>query len=205
MERNLLKTAGKLYGRTVLATLLNLFVYLSINMLFTVFADPNKQMTESTALIANIVALVFQVGIFTAMIYSDLWGLGDRDRNAVQFGHLVEDKQFGLKAGCVASVPAAVSFLLLVADKALGLWAPYATLYRVAHLSFYPIVVWSFGKQVALPGNVLAATADIPWVGILTAGIPVLLLPLIAWFSYRMGYAQIAVKERLVYGKEKKK
>lgn len=196
MKNETFKMVAKLYGRTVFSSVLCFFVYVSIMMMLAMTAKEGEAVSDGWLLAGNIVSLVLQTCIFVALIYSDVWLQGDRDRNAVNFGRMTADKWRGLKVGLLASIPAIVSFVLLVAEKLVGFWGAYATLYRLLHITFYPIMVWSMGVNVA------ATAAGVSWGGILAAGIPVLVLPVVTTVAYLLGYAQIALGERMVYKKK---
>ena len=193
---NWMNAVTKIYLRTVLCSVLGAVVYISFVMLTGVFADGEGNLSPTVSLIFDIVSLVFQLILFVSFTHAAAWDIGNRHRNAVQFGHMAEDRLFGLKAGLLASIPALVSYLLLIVDKAVGLWAGYAALYRLGHLALYPIVAWCFGVSVQ------TTTADIGWTGILLAGLPLLVTPIVCAVSYRLGLADIVLSDRLVYKKK---
>ena len=171
--------------------------------MITAMTGGNEGASATALLAGNIVALVFEVCIFVSVIHGDVWLQGDRDRNSVNFGHMKEDRLRGLKLGLLASIPAAVSYILLVVEKLTGFFSLYTLIYRVGHISFYPVLVWAFGADISV------TTAQISWGGIALAVIPVLVLPVVTMISYLLGYAQISLGERLVYenknkGKKKK-
>lgn len=196
MKKETIKMAAKLYGRSVFSSVLCFFVYVSIMMMLSMTAEKDKIVSPGWMLAGNIVALVFQTCIFVALIYGDIWLKGDRDRNAVNFGHMEENKWRGLQAGLLAAIPSFLSFVLLVADKLVNFWGAYAMIYRLGQISFYPVMVWTMGV------NVSVTTAGMSWGSILLSGIPVLALPLVTTVAYALGYAQIALGERLVYKKK---
>ena len=198
MKNKWTDAVGKLYLRTVLCSVLGVVIYLSFAMLAGMFADKDGNISPSLSLGIDIVSLVFQLVLFVCFVYATAWDIGNRHRNAVQFGHMAEDRLFGLKAGLLASVPAIVSYVVLIADKAVGLWAGYAAVYRLGHLALYPVIVWCFGNSLQ------ATTADIGWANILTAGLPLLVTPVVSAVGYRLGLEDIVLADRLVYKKSKK-
>ncbi len=193
MNKGDIKQAAKLYGMTVISSFFNLLIYVSFVALTGIFADKETGVPAGMVTVANVVALVFQAMLFVMLVYGPMWKYGNHELNAVKFQHRAEDKARGLKIGLVAAVPSLLSFAVLVAEKLLGFWPAYAAVYRLGHLSLYPLVVWAFGA------NVSATTAGVTWGGIALAGVPVLVMPLVAAIAYRLGYADVLLAEKLVY------
>ncbi len=192
------KQAVALYGRTFLASVMGLFIYLSIGVLVSIAVPRGETMSAATSFVMNLIALVLQGGLFYLIVYSRLWELGDKNSNAVQFGRMAADPLRGLKIGALAAVPSFLSFVLLLADKLVGIWSYAAAFYRVCQLGLYPVIVWSMGP------NVMTTTAEIPLSGILCAGLPVLFVPAVACLAYYLGFRQIAVWENIVFVRKKK-
>lgn len=188
-----LKRARKLFGRTAFAGVLSFFVWMSIQLVLSTMRPADGVVPPTTLLVGNILCLVLQSAIFIAIVYSDAWRWGDKDRNRANFGRIAPRPWYGFVIGLFANVPAILTFVLLVLDKLVGVWDLYIFVYRFFHMAFYPVVAWG------LTPNMQAYIADIPWSGVLVAGIPVLLLPLVTAVAYRLGYAQFVITERLVY------
>lgn len=196
--KKLLKRAVKLFGRTAFAGVLCFIVWVSIQMFLLATKPVGGAVTEGAALAGNIVTLVFQTAIFVVVVYNDVWKWGNKDRNRVNFGRMAPRPWYGFKVGLIANVPAMVTFVVLVLDKLIGVWDFFIILYRFFHMGFYPLVVWGLGQNMQL------YIADVPWDGLWIAGIPALLLPLIATLAYRLGYEDINVGERLMYQNKNK-
>ena len=197
MKNSWWNAVSKIYLRTVLCAVLGIVVYLSFSMLAAVFGDSEGQLSPTVSLVFDIVSLLFELVLFVCFVYSTAWDIGNRHRNAVQFGHLAEDRAFGLKAALLASVPALIAYGVLIADKWFGLWEGYLALYRIANVALYPIMVWCFGVGVQ------ATTADVSWTGVLLSGLPMLVTPIVCAVAYRLGYADIVLSDRLVYKRKK--
>ena len=193
MNKHDIKQAAKVYGMTVLSSFFNLLIYVSFVALTGIFADKDGNVSAGAVTAANVLALVFQAMLFVMLVYGPMWKYGNRELNAVKFGRRAEDKGRGLKIGLVAAVPSLISYAVRVAEKLLGFWPAYAAVYRLGHLSLYPLVVWAFGA------NVSATTAGVTWGGIALAGVPILVMPAVAAFAYRVGYADTLLSEKLVY------
>ncbi len=198
MKKETMKLAAKVYGHSVFSAVLSAIIYVSIITFTSLAADDEGIVPAGATLAGDIVALILQGVLFISFVYTDLWRQGDRDANAVSFGRMSYDKWRGLKVGLLAAAPSILTFVVLVAEKLFGFFPYYAAWYCIFHLCFYPIVAWSFGAPI----NV--TTAGIGWSGIAGAGIPVLILPIVATVAYTLGYKQIAVGERLVYKNKKK-
>lgn len=140
----------------------------------------------------NWVAQILMGILFVAFPYSNLWYLGDHDRNAVQFGHADEDVWRGVKVGLLANLPALAAWVLLIISRAAAVWPQYIVLYRWMNVCFWPYF------NHFIPGSVVQ-TAHVSWGGIF-ALIPLLLvLPLTTGLGYWLGYKEYSVRDHLVY------
>lgn len=197
MNKENIQKALKLYGTTVLSSFFNVLIYVSFIALTGIFADDKGNVPPSLLTGANVVALLFQLMLFFTLIYANIWKIGNQDLNAVKFKRKEEDKLRGLKIGLIAAIPSALSYVLLLVEKAVGFWSGYTALYRLGHLSLYPLITWAFGT------NVSNTVAGVGWGGIALAAVPVVIMPLVAAVSYRIGYADILLGEKIVYKKKK--
>lgn len=197
MVKDNINQAFKLYTRTILAGVMGFIIYLSVSVIFVAMSG-GGEVSASTLLIRDVISLLIQGILFYVIVYTKLWELGDKNQNAVAFGHMAAGPLRGLKIGLLASIPSIVSFLALVADKLFGLWSGMATAYRICQLALYPIVSLSMGTAVTV------TTTDISWGGILCAGLPVLFVPAVATLGYYLGYRHILVWEKIVFVNKKK-
>ena len=194
----MLKQAFKLYANTILAGVIGGFIYVSIGVIFSLANQDGETMSATLAIWMNIVALVLQAIVFYMILYSKMWNMGDKDANAVNFGRLPDDARRGFKIVLLAAVPSIISFLALIADKLFGFWSGMATAYRICHAALYPIIVWAFGSVVTV------TTADLSWVSIMCAGLPVLFMPAVAMVAYYLGYRHIVLWEKIVFDRKQK-
>lgn len=195
----MVKQALRLYGRTVLAGVMGVFIYLSVGILVSVVVPRGEALSGGASFLMNFIALLLQGGTYFLLVYAGLWSLGDKESNAVQFGHMQATATRGFQIGLLAAVPSILSFVVLVADKLFSFWDKCAAAYRLCHVALYPVIVWSMGANAAVK------TADLSWLQILCAGIPVLFLPLAAGLSYYLGFKQIVASDRLLFVNKKKK
>lgn len=194
----MIKQAIRLYGRTILAGVLGAVMYVSIGVLISVVM-PRGEMLSATALfLMNVIALVLQGCIYFLLIYAGMWSLGDKEANAVQFGHMEATAARGFHIGCIAAIPSLVTFLVLVADKLFAFWPQCAAFYRLCHTALYPILAWSMGTVVSV------TTAQLAWWQVLCAGTPVLFLPFASGIAYYFGFKHILVSEKLMFVNKKK-
>lgn len=157
-----------------------------------------SEIPAGTQLIFDIVAQVMMVILLLALPYSKLWLQGDKDSNAVHFGHMTEDKLRGLKVGLMAAIPSFVVYIILFLSK-LGLVFPkFIYTYRLLNLSFLPIVNRTIGADVTL-------TTEVSWLSMLVLLLTVAAIPFICWLSYLLGYKHISVSEKLIYVDSQKK
>lgn len=157
-----------------------------------------SEIPAGTQLIFDIVAQVLMLILLLALPYSKLWLQGDKDSNAVHFGHMTEDKLRGLKVGLMAAIPSFIVYFILFLSK-LGLVFPkFIYTYRLLNLSFLPLVNRVIGTNIAV-------TADISWLSMLALLLTVAAVPFICWLSYLLGYKHISVSEKLIYVDPQKK
>ena len=140
----------------------------------------------------NIGIQILMLLLYVGFPYSYMWYMGDHDHNRVQFGRMAEDKQRGLWAGLLASIPAAVAYLLLIFFKLSKLYPLYVQRYRLINVCF-----WSIFNSV-VPTD-LRDTAGVSWTACGVMLLCMAVLPFVAWLAYRLGYEQIAVRDLIVY------
>lgn len=131
--------------------------------------------------------------VLIAAIYPQLWQTGASDSNAVRFGHMAEDRLKGLKIGLVAQMP---DFLLWGATVFLarGLRSEMSVAaYRLIHCRSFSFIQMILGATREL--------RELSVVQLLLLLLPLMIVPLIAWIGYALGYANISVGEKCLYKK----
>ena len=152
----------------------------------------------SVQLAFDIVAQVLMFILLAALPYSKLWEQGDKDSNSVQFGHMQEDKLRGLKVGLMAGIPSYLLYVVLILSK-LGLVYPrFIFIYRLLNFSFLPLMN-------RLTGTAIQATMDVSWPAIIALVLTVVVVPIICWLGYLLGYKHISLSEKFVYVNPQKK
>ena len=196
--KKLLKRARKLFGRTAFAGCLCFVVWVSIQLVLSTMRPPDSVVPEGTMLAGDIVCLLFQAAILIAIVYHDAWRWGDKDRNAANFGRISPRPWHGFTIGLLANIPSLLTFLILLLDKLVGLWDFYIIIYRFFHMALYPVVSWGLTRHMDM------GLESLSWGNVWLAGIPVLVLPVLTAISYRLGYAQFVISDRLIYENKKK-
>ncbi len=200
MKTTIFSRAVRLYGRSILTTVMGGFMYISVGII-THAVTPNingQTLSAGAAFFMNLIALLIQAFLFGSIIYAETWEQGDKAGAEHLLNHVAGNPHFGLKLGLLADIPAMLSFVVLVAEKLFGFWPQYTMVYRAAHLALYPIVAWTMGTQWNVPA------ADISWGGIFGSLIVVFAMPAVAWLCYYLGYRQINLGRKAMYKNKKK-
>lgn len=198
MKKTVVQRALSLYGRLILASVMGVFMYLSVGVITTALTQNTQTLSAGASFAMNLVALVIQGFLTLSIVYAEMAHQGDKDSGPAMFGGVHGNPHTGLWVGLVASAPALLSWLVLIAEKLFGFWGAYAAVYRLGQLSLYPLVVWSLGAEVMVPA------ARIGWGGIVAAVIPTLIIVAAAWVSYYVSYRQLGIAKRLIYKKKSK-
>ncbi|HIT78812.1 MAG TPA: hypothetical protein IAC40_00845 [Candidatus Faecivivens stercorigallinarum] len=148
-------------------------------------------------------------------LYSQSWGIGDKDANLIQFGRTEYDRYKPLKMGLLALAPGLVSDVLLLFSKITGL-VDLLWVYRLMNAPVWPLInlihPYSIAPQEAMPEMILMEGTEYEEIVQATAATPgcswpklilMLLLPLIyivfIWVGYELGRRRISISNRLVY------
>lgn len=131
--------------------------------------------------------------VYVAMIYSPSWFCGDRDSNAVQFGHMQADPLKGLRIGLVAMIPFALTPIILVLIKLKVISLDIGFAYRILNVHLL------YAINMLLPPE--ANTAEASWVAIFGVWLYHLVIPATTYAAYRLGFNHISLTERLIFKK----
>lgn len=121
------------------------------------------------------------IPVYVAMIYTFAWGVAERERNMVLYGHMEEDKSRGLRSGLFAAIPLALYSLVTTVLAYMGTGTNVIGVYRICAAPFIFVV------------NPLIEYA--PFALLLTA----LFSPLAAWWGYCNGYRLYRMWDHLIY------
>lgn len=182
-----------LYGRCVLSTVLGLFMWISIGIIASAMIPKGEVITPAGEFVQNVVSLVVAGFLYSVIVCSESWRRGDKDGAQVVFGGKKGDPLFGLKVAAVSVIPSTVAYVLLIADKLVGLWSGYLSAYRLMNGTMYSIMNWTLGK------NLQTTIGDVSWVGVILSGLPILITLVMGGLSYYIGYKQVPLAKRLMY------
>ena len=158
-----------------------------------IHSDFTKGQSIAHIIITQFISLV----ILSAFIYSQLSKLGRKDNTDVNYKGYAEDKFKGLKIGLITVAPFAVFYLLHVVF-ALGVKPDFSmALYRIVNYIFSPVLNVIIGKEDVLVGDLTA-------VRFVLIAIPLLVIPLVSWISYVIGYKRIEFLDNFIYKSSKK-
>lgn len=193
MKKELFDRSMALYGRCVLGTVLGIFMWISVAIITTVMIPDNEKLTFAGNLAMNIIALIIQCFLFGTIVCSESWRHGDKDGAQDMFKKRSGDPHFGLKVALIATIPSWIAYFLLIADKLFGLWEPYLSVYRLLNGALYPLMVWTLGFNWQRP------LIEVPWVGVILSALPIVVVLVLAWISYYLGYKQVPLMKKLMY------
>lgn len=164
-------------------------------------------------------------------LYSQSWGMGDKDANLIQFGRYQYDRLKPLKMGLVALAPGLVSDIILIVCKALNCLLfgqlDALVLFRLMNAPVWPLInlihpsgllpTEAHEEMTIMAGTayeeVIEASAGTPGASWLKV-IVFVLLPLVylvfIWLGYELGRRRFSIGNKLVYedkegGKSKKR
>lgn len=195
--KSLFKLSAQIYGRTVFATVINFFTYFSIIMVATVLSNVEGKMPAVALAITNAIALLVELTVYAIIVFTPLWNRGFKDSNAVTYHHKRENLFTGVIVGLIASIPAFLGYLVLIAEKAIGFFSALPAWYRLLNTTFYPLLSWIFGAG-ATDGS-----AALSWSAIALSACTLLVLPIVCGIAYLLGYKGISIHEKLVYKRKK--
>lgn len=138
-----------------------------------------------------VVVAFFCTMILVAFLYPKFWQMGTKDSNLVHFKHKPEDKLKGLKCGLIAIIP---SCLLLLVFYFILRDMPIV-IYKFLNSGTYAFIELIVGKSVSF--------AKLNVFKVVLLFLLNLLIPLITYVSYLLGYKNISISEKLIYKKSK--
>lgn len=143
-----------------------------------------------------IVYQLFNLIIYTPVIYMTAWKYGSRDRNYVHFKRMDEDSLRGFKIGLFGLLPYILCLLLLILAKA-ELFPDLSWLVRILYSPF--VVIFNLLVPNVLANGDPATIANATYGGIFLASLLHLYTPLVAGLAYRLGYKDVSLYQKLIY------
>lgn len=148
---------------------------------------------KSASLTLDILTQVMMIILLISLIYSKLWEQGDKDSNSVQFGRMAENKLRGLHVGLLASIPAVLSYVVLILSKLKLVTPAYWFVYRFTNISVMPVINAIAGEPT------VSSIADVSGGSIAAMALLLLLVPLTTYAAYHLGYKHISIMEKIIY------
>ena len=141
--------------------------------------------------IGSIITQVLDLVILTVIIFSTAFDFGEKDRNRVLTGAVEKDLSRGFKAGFMAAILDFLTVILLVLAKAEVLPRVYIAVYGILNAPFYPFIL------TLMPQTLTGAEQSV--FSVVACGLTVFVMPLIAGISYKLGYYDYSITDRILY------
>lgn len=141
--------------------------------------------------IGSIITQVLDLVILTVIIFSTAFDFGEKDRNRVLTGATEKDLSRGFKAGFMAAILDFLTVILLVLAKAEVLPRVYIAVYGILNAPFYPFIL------TLMPQTLTGAEQSV--FSVVACGLTVFVMPLIAGISYKLGYYDYSITDRILY------
>lgn len=195
------RLALKTFTNLVISTIVCVVVVLALSSLM----EPvwGKLVVEAVCLLITL-----------PILYSYMWGQGDRDANFVQFGRMEKDVWKGLRAGLLAAVPAWLTLIPLALSMVRVIPFDFMPIYRLLNAPLWGFVNLMHGSGGAIPHAAIEAQEAtesmpaieaVPATDALSWGIfaVLCLLPLLyvaaCAVGYYLGTKRFSVMSKLVY------
>lgn len=149
---------------------------------------PN-QLSESAKNTVAWVSQIISLVIWGAFIYIVNWNVGNADADKHELGNAPLDKLRGLKAGLIADIPFAVTYLILVIAKLFG--GPH---WAVSLFKIFNYNCFAFNNMIITNGLGSISVSEL--ICLVLVLVP---LPAFAAFGYAMGVRHTILKEKIVY------
>lgn len=153
---------------------------------------PN-QLSESAMSVVSWISQIIALVVWGALIYIVNWNVGNADADKHELGDAPLDKLRGLKAGLVAVIPFAVTYLILVIAKISNTFHWTVSLFKIFNYNCF-----AFNNMIITNGLDSISISEL-----LCLALVLLPLPAFAVFGYSMGVRHTILKEKIVYKNEK--
>ncbi|MBE6761249.1 MAG: hypothetical protein E7551_03090 [Ruminococcaceae bacterium] len=153
---------------------------------------PN-QLSESAMSAVSWISQIIALVVWGALIYIVNWNVGNADADKHELGDAPLDKLRGLKAGLVAVIPFAVTYLILVIAKISNTFHWTVSLFKIFNYNCF-----AFNNMIITNGLDSISISEL-----LCLALVLLPLPAFAVFGYSMGVRHTILKEKIVYKNEK--
>jgi hypothetical protein len=149
---------------------------------------PN-QLSKSAMSTVSWVSQIITLVVWGAFIYVVNWNAGNADADKNELGDTPLDKFRGLKAGLLAVIPFAVSYLLLVIAKLTGTFSFAVSIFKILNYNCF-----AFNNMIITNGLGSISISEL-----LCLAAVLLPLPIFSAFGYAMGLRHTLLKDKIVY------
>ncbi len=149
---------------------------------------PN-QLSESAMNTVSWVSQIIALVVWGALIYIVNWNVGNADADKNELGDAPLDKLRGLKAGLVAVIPFAVTYLILVAARLTNAFSWSVSLFKIFNYNCF-----AFNNMIITNGLGSISVSEL-----ICLALVLVPLPFFAAFGYSMGVRHTILKEKIVY------
>lgn len=155
-------------------------------------SNPSKKEDIATKSIAGSICLIMMI----AILHSEMWKFGDKDKTAVKYKGQKELMHKGFIVGGIASIPAVVLLFVF-------------TILKSGFAKTFPLLVYGLLNTylfdfIYIVANGATAFGDFVWWQILIIFLMFTMVPIICGISYILGYKSISIGEKFVYKNNKK-
>lgn len=162
---------------------------------YTVTTSSEKELTNAGRAVFVAVSAIINIFAVYSIAYPKMLGLGANDRNAYEFGRRKKDMLKGLKIGLIAEIPNAL-FLAAVIILKNGAFKNFNMFYYKIASSY----LFAFYDMILGKGKVVAG--DLGAIKLILLALLLLVIPAVSALGYALGFKNIFLGERLVYGKK---
>lgn len=153
--------------------------------------------SRTTNIVLKLVSCVICTTMVVAILYTEMWRYGDKDRTAVKYKNQKEQKYKGFIVGAFSTSPALLLLIVL-------------TIFKSGFSKTFPLLIYGFLNTYLYDLiNLIAGNAqyfgDFALWQIFVILLMLTIIPIACGISYYLGYKSISVSEKLVYKSNKNK
>jgi len=179
-QTTILKSGISVMLKMIMVMVMSLIVTLSLLMLL-----------GKVPIIATSLSQLCCIMFFAAIPYTYVWEIGSTDKNKVNYGREDEDMLKGFKIGLIGAIPGILSALLMIFFRILGRGAFSQYVFVLINAQFLPtfLKVLPFGHTFV----------NFSLIRIFLCALLPMVLPLVTWVGYILGYRRISLVDKFIY------
>ncbi len=154
-----------------------------------------SELSKGKSIGLDVITQIFCFLLLYTFIYPNLWHIGTKDSNLVNFKHKKEDLLKGLKIGLIASAPSIIFMLLLTLLPIKFATHFPVSIYKLCNSSLYSFISLATGGNTTMGALSLLQVVSLFFI---------LLIPVaICTLAYLLGAKNISISEKFIYKKNK--